>query len=46
VEVYFPVTKQWQSYFQPKHEVTLIVKEGADAPDVVFRGVPTAGRRL
>jgi hypothetical protein len=46
LEVYFPVTKKWQSYYQPKHECTLVVKEGAPTPETVFRGPPTAGRRL
>jgi hypothetical protein len=45
LEVYFPATKQWQSYYQPKFECTLIVEEGAPEPVTIFRGPPTAGWR-
>lgn len=44
LEVYWPATKQWQSYFHPKDKCTLIVEEGGDELVTVFRGPPRASR--
>lgn len=40
LEVKWPATEQQQSFFQPKDECTLIVREGAKSPETVFRGTP------